>query len=191
MVKTEVYLDFNETLMGQLMKDGTLDGCRIAAEELVEDAEKRFVSKAHPYETGLMRAGFFDFKTKFNRTAWIAGVFGKAPSFGRRPPTPGRRKGPEAEWEDSIGGRAHFFEYGRSIAGFGRASNGKAMTVSARRKWAGNGAQPPRPFIRPAKNKIKRKLGGITSKELQRVARRLNRSPSLNSRIMSQVNRIA
>ena len=81
---------------------------------------------------------------------YIVGVFG--PVLGKKD-----------KWEDSVGGRAHFFEYGRSTKGEGRGAkkvlkvyktkkgkirskyiNSKAQAIEAR-------PQPPRPFLRPAK----------------------------------------
>ena len=167
-VTTEVYLDFNDTLARKLYEDGTLMGCKDAAEKLVADAERRFKSKTLRTGTGVMEGGFFDFKSKFEDGGWVGGVFDK----------PG-------EWTESVGGRAHFFEYGRSRPGFGKGHGGP-QPVWLRKLWG----QPPRPFIRPAKNKIRRELGGIFSKELYQVARKMNRSSSVNSMVMSAVNRI-
>ena len=165
-VETELYLLMDIDGITAEMDEGLLAACQEAAELLVSDAEKRFKSKTAGSGTGEMEAGFFDFKSKFENGGWVAGVFG----------TPG-------EWEESIAGRAHFFEYGRSAPGSGKKSAGKPQPIRQR-------AQRPRPFLRPARNKVKREFGGITGRELRTVARKLNRSKSLDRQVMRVANRV-
>jgi hypothetical protein len=166
--KTEVYLDFNVAKIGEDIDEGVLQGLKEAAEMGVKDAERRFRSKTQGTGTGQTEKGFFDFKSFYHNGGWVFGTFGTK----------------TGDWENSVGGRAHFFEYGRSAPGLGRGSTGKAMPV----RWR---AQKPRPFIRPAKNALKRKLGGITTKEIRSVARKMNRSTSIDRQVMSAINRIA
>ena len=161
------YLDFDADKIAEIVKEqGVQVGLEIAAKQLVDDAESRFMSHYQATGSGEMVEGFFDFKSFFEDGGWIAGVFDKP--------------GP---WKDTVAGRAHFFEYGRSAPGQGKESKGNPQKVGER-------AQPPRPFMRPAKNAIKRKLGGILGKEVSTIARKLNRSKSLNSQVMREINKI-
>jgi len=77
-------------------------------------------------------------KSKFKGGGYLVGVMG--PIVGK--------------WEDSIEGKATFFEYGRS-------ARGKATQPTGQRP------QQPRPFIRPAKTKNERKANPIYRKFLE------------------------
>ncbi len=173
-VKTEVYLDFDVEKISEDMDEGSLLAMEKAAKALVADAKRRFMGKTKHGGTGEMAKGFFDFESFYKDGSWVGGVFGGNPGAG------------EKNWEGSVGGRSHFFEYGRSQPGHGKKHGGPQPVWI--RKLLG---QPPRMFMRPAKNAIKRKLGGITEKELKAVARKLNRNKKLDKQVMSMVNRIA
>ena len=166
-ITTDVFLLFDVKKIADDMDDGVLKGSQEAAEEGVKHAERLFKGKERGTGTGETSAGFFDFKSFYRDGGWVFGTFNK-------------RRG---KWEDSVGGRAHFFEYGRSAPGKGRGKTGKPQPVRQR-------AQRPRPFMRPARNRIKRRLGGITSQELRKVARKLNRSKQLDSEVQRVVNKL-
>ena len=80
--------------------------------------------------------------------SWLFGVAGDSS------PEPGTKGG----WENTLGARAHFFEYGRAAPGDARGAK----------------VQPPRPFMRSAKATVSRKYNGITAKRLKRLAKKLN-----------------
>jgi len=166
-VKTEVFLDFNVPAISQGFDEGMLTALEEAAKIGVEQSKRIFQRKTKHTGTGEMEETFFEFKSFYKNGGWVFGVGNK-----------------EGEWEDSPSGRAVFFEYGRSAPGFGRKSTGKPLPV----KWR---AQPPRPFIRPARNAVKRALGGITGRELSAIARRMNRNSDFSRSVMSAVNKIA
>ena len=166
-IEATAYLDFDtEAILKAVKIDGVEVALEIAAKQLVDDAESRFMQLHQETGSGEMMQGFFDFKSFFADGGWIAGVFDKP--------------GP---WAESVGGRAHFFEYGRSAPGRGRESSGKADARSKR-------AQPPRPFMRPARNKMKRKIGGLIGKEVTIIARKLNRSKQADKFVQREINRI-
>ena len=99
--------------------------------------------------------------------SWLFGVAGDSR------PEPNTKGG----WENTLGGRAHFFEYGRSAPGGGRSALHDDASISRRlyNMVGGNDeAQPPRPFMRPAKATVSRKYNGITAKRLKRLAKKLN-----------------
>ncbi len=181
-VETDVYLLFNIGVMEEHIDEGILDSLKEAGDEMRADAKARFNSKVgkikqgprnarrrYSKSTGEMAGHFFDWESRYSHKfgGWLVGLAGRSGN----------------KWENSLGGKAHFFEYGRSAPGKGKAHGGP-QSVRTR-------AQKPRPFLRPAKNKMKRKLGGITSQELRRAAKRMNRDPVLNRNIMSIANRIA
>lgn len=179
-VKTEVYLDFDVPEIIEDMDDGVLEGCRKATIKMVSDAERRFRSKTQGLGTGEMASKFGDFKSHYAKESpgWVGGIFGSA--------VPKDNQKTKSPWGNSVGGRAHFFEYGRSQPGFGKAHGGP-QPIWIRRILG----QPPRMFLRPAMNKVKRELGGITKKEIKTVARKLNKSVSLSRSVMRTANRIA
>jgi len=172
-VETEIFLLFDVKGITEEMDEGVLLAVQTAAEAMVADAERRYQSKVgattkYPSQsTGELGTTFKDWKSKFENGGWLGGIIGTRT-------TP---------WEKSLGARAHFFEYGRSAPGRGKRHGGP-QSVRDR-------PQQPRMFLRPARNKIKRELNGITGKEIARVARILNRNPQINRRIMSMANRIA
>lgn len=169
-VDVEVYLDLNVNLIGEEIDGGVLIASKNAAEELIQIAERRWLGLWQHLGTGEMAESFFDFKSRYEDGGWLAAVAHSA----------------DTKWEDTVGGRAHFFEYGRSAPGKGRASSGTGKPQLVRERQ-----QPSRPYMRPARNKIKRKLGGITAKEIRQVARKMNRSPQLASQVMRAANRVA
>lgn len=152
---TDVYLDLDIRKIAAEMDGGVDIALEMAAQRLVDLAESNYMRLAQGTGSGEMLTDFFDFKSKYKDGGWVAGVFGDK----------------SGEWTESVGGRAHFFEYGRSAPGHGKGKGGP-QPVSQR-------AQPPRPFIRPARNRVKREIGGITGREISRVAARLNRHPEL------------
>lgn len=166
MSDTEVYLAMDVEKIASEYEDGVFDALQKAAERMVEDAKRRFMAKTKRTGSGEMERGFFDFKSFYADGGWVGGVFGK-----------------RTDWKKSVGGRAHFFEYGRSAPRKGKDSTGKPQPVRQR-------PQRPRPFLRPARNKIKRELGGITSQELTRIAKKLNRSKVADSIVQSALNKI-
>ena len=83
------------------------------------------------------------------------------------------------KWEETVGGRAFFFEYGRNPPGLGRASVGRANYV----KITGRGAQPARPFMRPAKNMVKPLFRSSMEKEFTDTCRRLNKMQQRGSNL--------
>ena len=99
---------------------------------IIENAIKRkFRERTFGTGTGDLYRAIKTKKSKYHGGGWIVGVFDK----------------PTARWEDSLGARAIFFEFGRAAPG------------QARSKVK---AQPPRPFIRTglrsAKSAIRRRL---------------------------------
>lgn len=168
MIATDAYLDFPVATIADAFEGGLLSAEEQAAIEIVNRARSNFDRKTQDLGTGEMAGGFFDFKSFFEKGGWVAGVFD--------------HDGPA--WTETVGGRSHFFEYGRSAPGKGRKSGQKAQSKSER-------AQPARPFMRPAANYVKRKYGGITTKELARVAARMNRHSSVNSAVGSALKKIA
>jgi hypothetical protein len=153
---TDIYLDLDTKKIALEMGDGVDVALEIAAQRIVDLTETKFMNLTQGSGSGEMLREFFDFKSFYKDGGWVAGVFGS-------------KSGP---WTETVGGRAHFFEYGRSAPGKGKGKGGP-QPISQR-------PQPPRPFIRPARNQVKRELGGITGKEIARVAARLNRHPELN-----------
>jgi len=102
------------------------------AAQIIESAIKRkFRERTFGTGTGELLNSISIKKSKFKGGGYIIGVFGT----------------PTAKWEDSLGARAIFFEFGRAAPG------------QARSKVK---AQPPRPFIRTglrsAKSAIRRRL---------------------------------
>ena len=182
-VETEIYLLFDIKGITEEMDEGVLLAVQIAAEKMVADAERRFLSKVgattkYPSRsTGRLGSIFKDWKSRYENGGWLGGIYGTNAPIGK---TPGSKN---KDWEYTIGARAMYFEYGRSAPGRGK-SKGGPQSVRQR-------PQKPRMFLRPARNKIKRELNGITGKEIMTVARRLNRNPQLNRRVMSIANRIA
>jgi len=166
-ITTEAFLDFNVEAIAEAFDEGQLAAEEMAAIEIVNLARANFDRKTQDLGTGEMGAGFFDFKSFFVNGGWVAGVFDE--------------DGPE--WTETVGGRAAFFEYGRSAPGSGRKSTGSAQASKER-------AQPPRPFIRPARNAVSKKYGGITSQQLARVAARMNKYSSVSKAVNSAVNKI-
>lgn len=164
---SDIYLDLDINKIANEIDGGVGIALEIAAQRLVDLAESNYMRLSQGTGTGEMLQEFFDFKSMFKDGGWVAGVFGSK----------------SGKWEDTVGGRAHFFEYGRSAPGKGKGHGGP-QPKSKR-------AQPPRPFIRPARNRIKSELGGITSQEVTRVAKRLNKYKKLDRQVMSIANRIA
>lgn len=156
---SDIYLDLDIRKIAEEMDDGVNIALEIAAQRLTDIAEHKFMTLTDDSGTGETLKDFFSFKSFWKDGGWVSGVFGTKTS----------------PWEESVAGRSHFFEYGRSAPGKGKGHGGP-QSVSQR-------AQRPRPFIRPARNQVKRELGGITGKELSRVAKRLNRHPELSKGI--------
>lgn len=164
-VSVTTYLKMDIEKIAKDYEEGLLESEAVVAKELAVRAEANFKRKTKHTGSGETEQGFFDFKSFYKNGGWVAGVFDEKKS----------------NWEDSVGGRAHFFEYGRSPAGQARSP------VWTRRAFG----QPPRPFIRPAMNTMSRKYGGITRKKLQRLARKLNRRNVSIRSVVNTANRIA
>jgi len=112
----------------------------IAAKIVEKHVKRKFKERTYGTGTGELYSAIKTRKSKYD--GWIVGVFGR----------------PMAKWEDSLGARAIFFEYGR--AGPGHKSRSTAAGKRARQAAK---VQPPRPFFRPglysARREIQRKLG--------------------------------
>jgi len=172
--KAKTYLDFPVNKIAQEY-DHELDLAIHAAAKLGQTTARsefrRKYQRLEPYRhTEHVRSLFRVMKSKYpdrKNPNWLFGVFGSA----------------AREWEETIGGRSLFFEYGRSAPGRGRLSLHEDASTSRRlyKMTGGNdagsvrGSQPPRPFMRIAKSKLLRKYPGITAKQLARLARKLNR----------------
>lgn len=74
------------------------------------------------------------------------------------------------KWEETVGGRSFFYEYGRMPPGKGRASVGRANYVNIDSE-----GQPPRPFMRPTKNVLRPKHRYEMEKEFGRVTKQMNK----------------
>ena len=122
-----------------------------AAKIVERHVKRKFKERTYGTGTGELFASMATRKSKYD--GWIVGVFGQ----------------PTAKWEDSLGARAIFFEFGR--AGKGHKSRD---TAAGRKARQANKVQPPRPFFRPglksAGREIKRKLG-LTSRRVRRFYR--------------------
>jgi hypothetical protein len=102
-----------------------------AARIIEKHIKRKFKQRTFGTGTGELFASIDTKKSRFKHGGYIIGVFGQ----------------PTARWEDSLGARAIFFEFGRAAPGHARSK------VKA---------QPPRPFmrtgLRAAKSEIRRKL---------------------------------
>jgi len=107
--------------------------------KLVEKDMRRFA----PVDTGEMRDAIEARASKFKNGGWIVGVFEQSP--------PGK-------WEDSLGARAVFNEYGHAAPYKGRTEKGT--------KLGGAKIVPPRSFIRKALNRNKRRINKIYQEQL-------------------------
>jgi len=111
-----------------------------AADEVLEDAAKKGVEYAKskcPVKTGDMKNAIGHEKSKYPGGGYIFGVFSSG-SGGR--------------WEDSLGARAVFVEYGHAAPGGGRGS--------VRRRDVQKHVAA-KPFLRPAIDRIGRELDGM------------------------------
>jgi len=85
-------------------------------------------------------------------------------------PEPGTRGG----WENTLGGRSFFFEYGRMPAGGGRDLIGRAAYKAAGGNIDAEG-QPARPYMRPAKEALIPIHKKTMERRCNRLTKRLNR----------------
>lgn len=82
-----------------------------------------------PVKTGKLRDALDKRKSKYEGGGWLVGVF---------------EDNPVSKWEDSIGARAVFVEYGHAGPGQGKGSEG---SDGRRRKKAGNRVTEPQSFL--------------------------------------------
>ena len=121
-------------------------------------AYRYFIGQHQGLGTGEMKGSFQARRSKYGKKGgWIYGTFGS---------------GGGGKWEDSLGGRAVFFEYGRSAPGKGRPARNRGS-------WKNTGArgdgQPPRPFMRPSYTVLRHRFPGIVSAALRGSSKTLNR----------------
>ena len=88
------------------------------------------------------------------------------------------------EWEETVGGRSFFFEYGRMPPGRGRKRVGRANYVNV----AAEG-QPPRPYMRPAKEALIPIHKKSMEKACNRLTKTLNRKYKSSSTAATRVVR--
>jgi hypothetical protein len=191
-VETEIYVLMDVQGITAEMDEGVLLAVKKAAEILLKDAKTKYLATVgqdlkrnkrtgkvqYSQSTGLLGRKMFAWKAKYGKIGWLAGIPYKA-----GPVKPRTTNSGNTDWEYSLGGRAHFREYGRSAPGRGKLHGGPDPV--------GKRAQKKKPFMRPARNRMKRALGGITGMELRRAARKMNRDPQLNRQVMSVVNRVS
>lgn len=133
---------------------------RVVEDEAVEAAAKKAaiegerVARSHLVMQGLIRTGQLAGglkveKSKFPKGGWLFGVFDKA----------------TAKWDDSLGARAWYNEYGHAGPG---THTGKKRTKATRRKAAAGKVVPPRPFMRPALAHIQARVQRWFQDELDR-----------------------
>lgn len=112
-----------------------------AAEIIHKHIKRKFQQRTYGTGSGELFRSIKEQKSKYKNGGYIIGVFGRR----------------TAQWEDSVGARAIFFEFGRAAPGYGSRD-----TAAGRRARQANKVQPPRPFIRTglqsAKHEIRRKL---------------------------------
>ena len=121
------------------------DVSKDVANLVLSEAKKRL--SQHDKTGGSIRKALGIRKSKFN--GYIVGVFGD--DSPRNLPKGGNVTN---TWPYTLGGRAHFFEYGRSAPGKGKGKGRKPQSIEER-------PQPPRPFMRPAKKKGEREMPKI------------------------------
>lgn len=153
-MQTVVKIDFNIRRIAQEYEDGIVIAERAAAKAGEMKARSGFLSKHKGTGTGQMAKSFASWQSRYKNGGWLFGV----------------RGADIKPWTSSVGGRAHFFEYGRSAPGKGKTKVNRWKGQAVRQR-----PQPPRPFMRPARNWIRSILGGLTSRELRRVASKVNR----------------
>lgn len=140
----------------EMFDEGAIEpACRLTAKHMARITRNNFRALTKNTGTGQLLGDIKAIKGKYDETTWLYGVLGDI-----NPP------GGSDAWLKSTGGRAHFFEYGRSAPGRGRGSGFKPDPVSIR-------AQPPRPFMRTTIATGRRQLKGVTSKELTKITKRI------------------
>lgn len=110
------------TAVAQAIDIATKEGAMAVAETM---------EKLVPVEDGELWSHIGIKKGKYG--GWLAGVFGPS----------------GAKWEDTIGGKAWFVEYGHAAPSKGKGSVGRKNTVKV---------AAPRPFMRTALRRNKRKI---------------------------------
>jgi len=111
--------------------------CDEGADLVLADA-KRLV----PVKTGKLRAAIQKRKSKFKDGGYIVGVFDDAAAGGR--------------WQDTLGARAVFVEFGHAGPGRGK---GTVDPTGVKGKWeSGAKVVPPKPFLRPALKKNRTRI---------------------------------
>ena len=153
-MKVTTKLNFDIRRIAQEYEGGVVIAERTAAKAGEMKAKAGFLRKHKGTGTGQMAKSFSSWKSRYKNGGWLFGVKGSS-------------AGP---WPETVGGRAVFFEYGRSAPGRGKTKSNRWKSQAVRQR-----PQPPRPFMRPARNWIRAVLGGMTSNELRRVARKVNR----------------
>ena len=142
-----------------LIKEGAIDeATELTAKSMARLARTNFkrMSRGHGGDSRRLVGDIKARKSKHKDGGWIYGVLGPYK------PSPGSKF-----WLASTGGRAHFFEYGRSAAGKGK-SHGGPQPISSR-------PQGPRPFMRQTMLTGQRQLEAVSSQELKRVLKKLRR----------------
>jgi hypothetical protein len=136
---------------------------KLTAKAMARVARANFRKLTKGGGTGKLLRDIRAMPSKFNEQVWIYGVLGNTNPIG----------GSDA-WLRSTGAHAQFFEYGRSAPGKGKRKGQKSQATKAR-------PQPPRPFMRQTIREGQRKLEGVSSAELKRVASKLRRKKIPNT----------
>lgn len=149
----------------RLKEEGLDSAIEATAKTMARVARNNFRAQTKGTGSGELVKTIKARKSKFKKSkaggggGWIYGVLGN-----ENPP------GGSSSWKESAGGRAHFFEYGRSAPGKGRGHGGPQ---SIRQR-----AQRPRPFMRPTLAQGEKKLGALSSKTFNRVIKKINKVSS-------------
>jgi hypothetical protein len=157
--------------IAHLIREDAIDEAEeLTAKAMAKVARSNFRHLSKGTGTGNLLRDIKAKKSSYKDGGWIYGVLGSYK------PSPGSKL-----WLASTGGRAHFFEYGRSAAGKGKRHGGP----QAIRKRP----QPPRPFMRMTLVRGQKQLGSISTQELKKVLKKLRtgKSPAtLIKRIKAQ-----
>lgn len=136
--------------------DAIEEAVELTAKSMARVAKANFKRMSKGTGTGELLGDIGAKKSKFKDGGWIYGVLGGfSPSQGSK------------SWEKSTGGRAHFFEYGRSAPGKGKRHGGP-QPIRQR-------PQRPKPFMRQTLVRGQKSLEAVSSQELKRVLKRLRR----------------
>lgn len=131
-------LDWNSDQLLLAVDAALDDACKDAADDAA-NTMRRLVSK----DSGELANAIDARRSEFARGGYVIGIFGT----------------PTTRWEDSLGGRAWFLEYGHAFPGEGQFSAAKKLGVGrskVRRQNLAAKSVAPKPFMRPALRRLRR-----------------------------------